>query len=232
MSRRNDIEIIPPFRAGRPAQRADQPSPWGAVTPAETDGVFSSALTRWRANRQARTWEAMATSMKAAKEYYDSRTQAIESYIKSQEAAYRAARLPETAAADAARARAEQHAALRTIEHRQELAELNRMTELARVEAALAEAHQALRVQYELGYGVIFNRRTADLLDAELAVAERRAVQRQHLKELENAKPARSGEGNDGMIDDALYEMRAHLHSGGMDTSRIDDIIEWRKLNR
>ena len=140
---------------------------------------------------------------------------------------------PAVAAADAARVNAEKHAALRAVEHRQELAEFSHMTELAHVEAALAEAQQALRTQYELGYGVIFNRRSSDLLDAELAVAERRAIQRQHLKELEHAKPALStSDAGDTLIDDALYEMRANLHAGGMDTSRIDDIIERRKSGR
>jgi hypothetical protein len=208
-------------------------APRHATNSAVPNGVLSSALVRWRANRQTRTWEAMTTSMKAAKEYYDSRTQAIESYIKSEEAAYRAQNLPAVAAADSARVNAEKRGALRAVEHRQELAELSRMTELARVEAALAEAQQALRTQYELGYGVIFNRRSSDLLDAELAVAERRAIQRQHLKEIERAKPALSAsDAGNTLIDDALYEMRANLHAGGMDTSRIDDIIERRKSAR
>jgi hypothetical protein len=166
-------------------------------------------VTQWRANRQTRTWEALSTTMEAAKKYYDAQTQAIESYIKCQETAFRA-------------------------HHRNEMAELHRMTEIVRTQAVLLEAEQALQAQREFGYAMIASKRNCELLDLELAVAERRAVQRQHLRELEgNAHSARSdADAGNELIDDALYQMRANLNANGLDTSGIDAVIDRRKASR
>jgi hypothetical protein len=233
MSKRYDIEIFPPSKVAR----SPVPHPANIMPlapPANSGGIFESMVTQWRANRQTRTWEALTTTIEAAKKYYDAQTQAIESYTKCQEAAFRAQRLPEVAAFDAARTRAEREEELRVIYHRNEMAELHRMTEITRAEAVLLEAEHALQAQREFGYGMIASKRNCELLDLELAVEERRAIQRQHLRELEdNAHSARrDADASNELIDDALYQMRANLNANGLDTSGIDAVIDRRKSLR
>ena len=67
------------------------------------------------------------------------------------------------------------------------------------------------------------------LLDIELAIAERRAILRQHFAELDRAmREANAGSADADTMDNALYQARAQLNAHGLDTSAIDTILERR----
>jgi hypothetical protein len=232
-------EILPPARGGVPARRENNSV---AVSPPRVNpgGIIDSALTRWEANRHARTIGAVATRTRAEADLFDAQTQALNSYVKRQEAGFRLQELPEVLANDRARRRVQRAEELRQVQHQHEVSEMHRQTEIARVEAVLVDAQQALRAQREFGYTTYelgWKKKQCEMLDVELNAAERRAILRQHLSELErqDASERRSGSdsaaGADG-VDDALYEARAQLNASGLDTGRIDAIIEQRKSSR
>jgi hypothetical protein len=231
-------EILPPSRGGVPARREYN----GVVSPprANPGGMIESTLTRWEANRHARTIGAVAARTRAEADLFEAQTQAVNSYAKRQEAAFRLQELPEILGNDRARRRIERAEELRQVQHRHEVAEMHRQTEIARVAAVLVDAQQALRAQRDFGYStyeLAFKKKNCEILDVELNAAERRAILRQHMAELEQSGSprARSGlasDASDDVIDDALYEKRAQLNASGLDTSRIDAIIEQRKTSR
>src|SRR4029077_8033995 len=76
---------------------------------------------------------------------------------------------------------------VRALQHRGDLARLTRDREHAETEAALVGARQALDAQRDLGTELAWKKRHVDLLDIELALAERRAVLRQQFEELARA---------------------------------------------
>ncbi len=230
MSKRNQLEIIPPSAGmtARPDNRADM---WGVIPQDNSRGLFSSMRTRWRIERQGRTFEAMKTTMEHASEYFDARTEAIESSVKAWEAEHRLQQLPILAAEEAARQREERAEELRELQHRHDMAELRRATERAEAEAALYAAQSTLATERDLGPEIHRKKRGIEMLDFDLAVAERRAVLRQHLVELERAvgRPSaalRSLPESD--LENALYEARAQLNANGLDTSTIDAVLERR----
>jgi hypothetical protein len=229
-------EILPPSRGGVPARRDNN----AAVAPpprVNPGGMIESTLTRWEANRHARTIGAVAVRTRAEADLFEAQTQALNSYVKRQQAGYRLQELPEILGNDRARRRVERQEELRQVQHRYEVAEMHRQTEIARVDAVLVDAQQALRAQRDHGYAtyeLAFARKKCEMLDVELNAAERRAILRQHVAELDQANSAERVPGlgtgaSDDMIDDALYEKRAQLNASGLDTSRIDAVIERRK---
>jgi hypothetical protein len=198
------------------------------------DGVFSSMFTRARLRRRERTLTSLTASMRAAKEYFDTRTKAIESCIKAQEADYRLQQLPVKAAEEAERrreeaerrqeARAEE---LQEQQHRCELADLRRARERAEAEATLLVAQQACEAQRELGPELALKKRAVEMLDVDMALAERRAVLRKHLAGLEPAV-GKIAPGVPSVEENALYEARAQLHASGLDTSALDAVLSGR----
>lgn len=227
MSRRY-IEIIPP---GTPLPDSRHGA-WTAATAVASDtsdGPMVSLFARARARRQARTLRAMAETMEAAKVYFDARRQAIESCIKAQEEEYRLESLPLRSGLEQARQGEEEWEKLRAVEHQSEIAEWQRGGELAEAQAALLAARQALEAQRDLGGELAWKRRQVDLLDIELAIAERRAVLRQHFEELSRAMGGAGARvGSAGALEDALHDARAQLNAHGLDTSAIDAILERR----
>jgi hypothetical protein len=145
--------------------------------------------------------------------------------------------LPEILANDLARRRVDRAEELRRVQHQHELNETRRMTELAHAQVVLVDAQQALAAQRDYGYTTYelgWKKKQCEILDVELNAAERRAILRQHLAELEQQHGAEQRGGShaaasDDALDDALYEARAQLNANGLDTSRIDAMIERRK---
>jgi hypothetical protein len=232
-------EILPPSRGAVPARRDNSAV---VVSPPRVNpgGVIESILTRWEANRHARTIGAVAVRTRAETDLFEAQTQALNSYVKRQQAGYRLQELPEILNNDRARRRIERAEELRQVQHQFEVAEMHRQTEIARVEVVLVDAQQALRAQRDHGYTTYelgWKKKQCEILDVELNAAERRAILRQHLAELEQQHRAEQRGGSDARpnedaLDDALYEARAQLNASGLDTSRIDAAIERRKSPR
>jgi hypothetical protein len=229
-------EILPPSRGA--LARRDGNAVVASPPRVNPGGMIESTLTRWEANRHARTLGALSARTRAEGDLFDAQTQAMSSYVKRQEAAFRLQELPEVLGNDRARRRIERAEELRRVQHQHEVAEINRQTEIARIEAVLVDAQQALRAQHDFGYTtyeLAFKKKNCELLDVELNAAERRAILRQHVAELDQPKSSERSVGvgaNDDAIDEALYEARAQLNASGLDTSRIDALIEQRKANR
>jgi hypothetical protein len=234
MSRRYDIEVLPPNHGGVPARQPQFDDRLSLAAPVIPDGVISSALARWRADRQTRTWAANAATMRAAKDFCDAQLAAMESYLKCEEAGYRIQHLGEKVAGDLARQRAERAEEFRELQHQHDLAHFRRLTELADTEAKLVEATQSLQVQHALGFELAHTKRRSELLELQMGAAEREALLHQHLREQEAKRgPSRAtGSAGDEVIDEALYQMRASLNASGLDTSGVDAVIDARKAPR
>jgi hypothetical protein len=228
-------EILPPSRSQVPARRESSEI---AVAPSriKPGGVVSSTLMRWTAERDARTFTAVAARTRAEGDLFEAQCQAMESFIKRQRVLGHVQELSEIIATDRARRRAERGEELREGQHRHEFAETRRLTELATVERELLDAQQALKAQREYGYSsyeLEWKKRTCEILDVELSAAERRAILRQHLAELDQSEPngaERASAGStDAALDDVLYEARAQLLANGLDTGRIDALLQRRR---
>ena len=178
------------------------------------DGIISSALARRRAERQARTWKARTEAMRSAKDFFDAELAAMESYIRSREAAYRLQTLPERLDAE------------------RQLAHTRRLTEQAEATARLVDANQVLQAQQELGSSIARTKKNCELLDVQMAAAEREAILEEHLREHEtNALSARLPAPAGGDVDE-LYRLRASLHAQGIDASAVDAVIQQRGATR
>ncbi len=225
------MEIIPPSRSRLPARQD------GAFLPAEPPrinpgGLVSSTLTRWEANRHARVLGALTERTKAQAGLFDAQSQALESYVKRQRAGARVQELPEMIATDRAKRRAERADELRNAQHQYELAETRRITEIAHATRVLVDAQQALTAQREHGYdsyALEWKKRKAEILEVELTAAERRAILREHMGEVEQAsEPGLNPGSSDDDVDDALHEARSQLRASGLDTGKIDAVLARR----
>jgi hypothetical protein len=148
--------------------------------------------------------------MQAAKAYFDARREAIQACIKAQEEDYRLRALPDRNLNDGQHQAEERSEELRALQHRGELGRLTRDREHAETEAVRVAARQALDAQRDLGTELVWKKRRVDLLDVELAIAERRAILRQHFDELDRAmRGINPGAGNSAAVENALYEARA-----------------------
>jgi hypothetical protein len=166
---------------------------------------------------------------------FEAQREAMDSFIKRQRMIGHVQELPEIIATDRARRRAERAEELRDLSNRHEIAETRRMTERAIVERDLVDAQQALTAQWDHGYSsyeLEWKKRTCEMLDVELSAAERRAILRQHLAELDQSEPNGAGRASagsaDAALDDTLYEVRAQLLANGLDPSGIDALIQRR----
>jgi hypothetical protein len=225
------VEIIPP-NSRSPARRVEQavvPSP--RINPG---GGVSSMLMRWEANRHARTFSALAERTRAEANLFDAQTQAMESYIKRQRVAARVQELPEIIGFDRLQRRVERETELREMRHQGELAQMRRMTEVAHAERVLVDAQQALKAQRDYGYRsyeLEWKKRSCEILELELSAAERRAILREHLAELDPAAvsaPTLKADAGDQEIDAALHEARSQLRASGLDTAKLDAILARR----
>jgi hypothetical protein len=212
-----------------------------AVSPQRVDpgGVVSSTLMRWTAERHTRTLTAVAARTRAEADLFDAQSEAMESYVKRQRVLGRLQELPEIIATDRAHRRAERAEELREVYHRHEVADVHRLTELAYVERELLDAQQALKAQRDYGYSsyeLEWKKRSCEMLDVELSAAERRAILREHLAELDQADVNRTqkvqADTSDAELDDSLYEARAQLLANGLDAGRIDALIERRRAKK
>jgi hypothetical protein len=230
-------EILPPVRTvpAKPDRVATEQMMIERVRPG---GPIRSHLMRWSADRDVPTLKAVAARIKAEAEVFEAQALVAEKFVLRQRKVAEVEELPETIASDRARRRAENAEALRQAEHKYEVGELTRLTEIAHAQAALVDARQALRAQVEHGYmtyELAFEKKYNELLDIELDAEERRAILREHKEQ--RASRSRSGsflghDVSDDLIDDALHEKRIQLEHEGLDTSRLDAVIERRRTAR
>ena len=185
---------------------------------------------RRKAERDTRTLTTVAIRTRAETDLFEVQAEAMESYIKRQRVLGRLQELPEIIATDRARRRAERAEELREVYHRHEVAEIRRLIDVASLERDLVDAQQALMAQRDHGYGryeLEWKKRSCEILDVELSAAERRAVLRQHLAELDQVEPEAA---SDAALGDALFEARSQLLANGLDTSRIDALLQRRRV--
>ena len=223
-------EIIPPSRAQVPARR--EAGIAVASSRVNPGGVISSAFMRWTAERHARTLTAVAVRARAEGDLFAAQTEAMESFINRQRTVARVQELAEIIETDRANRRAERAEERREQQHLHEIAETRRLTALAQVERELVDAEQAVKAQRDHGYGAYeleWKKRSWEILNVELGVAEKRAMLREHYALLDESKRTRNVNGSplddDAALEDALYAARAELLANGLDTSRIDSLL-------
>jgi len=227
-------DILPPLRT-LPTKTRETATPTIVPSRVQPGGIIDSTMMRWEANRHARAFTAVAGRTRAEADLFDAQTQLVEAYGGRQRAVARLQELPEIISNERAKRRVERAEELRQVEHRHELTEARRMTEIAHAETTLVDAQQALRAQREHGYTtyeLAWKKKNCEMLDVELSAAERRAILREHVAQLEVPKDRGASLGSevgDEVIDDALYERRGQLLAAGLDTSCIDAVIERRK---
>lgn len=232
-------EILPPERPSSQVTRRDTTTVSVSPPRIHTGGIVESTLTRWEANRQSRAVDAITRRTQSESALMKAQTEVMETYVARHRAAYRVQELPEILANDRAQRRVERANQLRDVQHRYEMAETKRLTELSHAQATLTDAQQALAAQRSYGdltYKLAWRRKGSDMLEIELSDAERRAVLRQHTQEMDGGSSQRllstGGDETEETIDDALHERRSQLAASGIDTSRVDDAIERRRARR
>lgn len=187
---------------------------------------------RWRSRRRSRMLEVLAEEMAARQAFFDARTQAVESAIKAREAEYRFHELPQLTFDGNRYRQQERDGEYRVLQDRQYLAELQQAIARIDEEIGIMAARQRRGAKRELGFAVEHKKHRIELLDAELAIAERHAVLRDHLRAF-----ASSGDQADELseMEELLHETRAQLRASGLDTTRLDEEIarlEKQRLSR
>jgi len=209
------------------------------LVPARTepgDGFFESAKSR--AERDAESFGALTLRTQSEAGLFDAERELIDVYARRQRALAALHELPEILASERERRRAERAEELRQAQHRYETKEVGRMAELAQAEAVLVEAKQALRAQREYGYTTFqlaWKKKYCEMLDVELGAAERLAILRQHDKGLAQAftaPPSLRVDAQDAEIDETLHARRSELAASGLDTGRIDSLLERRRSRK
>lgn len=220
------VEIIPPDRSL--AKRSLNGIATVARARTNPGGLVSSTLTRWEANGQTRAISAVAERTRAEADLFEAQTQALESYVKRQAAAARVEELPEIIAAERAGRRAARAEELRQMQNKYNVAQLRRQTELARAEAILEDARQALNAQREHGvhyHGLGWKQKIGE---RELYVEEQQVILSEHRKrvagkdfnELQHAS------------NEELLQRRAEMNADGHDTRAIDDELARRSASK
>lgn len=233
-------EILPPERSTTQVARRENTTVSISPPRIYTGGIVGSTLTRWEATRQARALDAMTRRTQSESALMKAQTEIMETYAARHRAAYRVQELPEIMANDRAQRRVERANKLREAQHTYEVAEVKRLTELSHAETVLTDAKQALEAQRSYGavtYKLGWKKKASEMLEVELSDAERRAVLRQHSEEMESGGAQRRlapthNDESEETIDDALHDRRSQLAASGMDTSRVDDVIERRRARR
>lgn len=228
-------DIIPPINVLPPRMQQTVAN----LVPARTNAgtLIDTYFARRSAEQQTETLRALVERSAAETNLFDSEKDLIDAYARRTRALGDLLELPEILASERATRRAERAELLRQAQHRYEVAEVKRTTELTHVDALLVDARQALRAQREYGYTtyeLAWKKKFCEMLDVELGAAERLAILRQHNKGLAKAltPTAPPSNGSDETIDETLHMQRSELAASGLDTSRIDSLIERRKARR
>ncbi|GEM_PF-6449711 len=229
-------EILPPTRI-LPTKAHDSVASTLVAPRTRPGDLIESYFLRKSAARDGETYGVLARRAQAEATLFDAERELIDAYGRRTRALANLQELPEILANERAIRRSERAEDLRQAQHRYEVAEVKRLTELAQVEAVLVDAQQALRAQREYGYTtyeLAWKKKYCEMLDVELGAAERLAILRQHDKNLARAlSPPRTQTLNanisDDAIDETLHTQRSELAASGLDTSRIDSLIERRK---
>lgn len=221
--------------------------PKNALVTVKVPGVaVNSMMAKWQFENRTRAVDALTRLNHSEAALFQAQTEVVETTIKKREALFRLQELPERLGHELAVRRMERANSFREAQHSYEVNEARRITELIRAETehmhakselarartTLTDAEQQLRAQKEHGYfnyELAHKKKSLELLDLELSEAERRALLKQHVRELEVGETLAD---QDDVVDDALYAKRAELNASGLDCSRLDAAIEVRKAKR
>jgi hypothetical protein len=211
-------EILPPLRPSTPAVR-ETVAPVRAPTYSSGDAL-DGMLTRWEADRDTRTLVVLTKKANALSTFIDAGTALLKSDTAYRQAWAELQDGPEKLAHERNVRRVDRAESYRHVQHVYEGNEMRRATDRAYLESALTDAQQHLRAQQEYGYTtheIIHKKKQHELLDLDMEAEEKKAILRQHRNE--------SDENDDGILD-MLYRKRERLNARGLDTSKIDDVIE------
>ena len=181
-------------------------------------GPLQALGTRFQADRDAKTLDALTRKTQSFTAYIDSRTQLVEKQSQHVRALTAHQELPEILGHEVAVRRVERIEIYRQVQHSHEMGEKRRKTELTCADVALTDAEQQLKAQREHGsktYDLKWKKQDYETLNLEMSAREKRAALRD--------KPKDDG------IDEALYAQRDELNAYGLDTTKVDDLIERRK---
>jgi hypothetical protein len=208
-----------------------------------TSGFLESAVVRFRNNNSARATEARTRFTRSQVALTDAQTQLVEAEIKHQDALVRLQENPERVGHEVAMRRLSRAQSYRERQHDFEVTVLRQRNELTDIEAeythkkaalthartVLLDAEQQLEAQEQYGffnYKLAHRKKAAEQLAIEMDEAERRALLKKHLRQMEMAE-APSVETHTE-IDDALLARRDQLNAAGLNTDAIDRIIRER----
>lgn len=213
------------------------------LTPNE--GPIEATFTRWNAEWNATTGKAIARLKEVQASIVDADTKLSESTIRNREAAHRLEMLPERFAHERNVQQAKWGEDLRAIYRVSEINEAQHYQALTRertaltfeqakfviAQAALVDAEQQLDAQKRYGetkYALTHQKQSYELLGVQLSIEELKAVHAKTVRDL-GGEPAALPAPDDREINDALLARREQLDANGLDTSKIDTVIESRK---
>jgi hypothetical protein len=221
MARKYLMELFPP---GAPVPRNDDPRrEQDHLRPYEAADLFRGMIARSHSRRRAKILETSTAEMNAAQAYFDARKQAVESCIKARAAEYRLRELPQITSDDERHGQDERGAEQRAMQGRRQLSELRQEIERLDAERGATASRQQLAARRDLGLALEWKKQGIEILDAELGIAERRAVLSDQMHDLGRSNSTREDELS--QIDELLHETREQLRASGLDTTRIDEEI-------
>lgn len=222
-------EILPPLRSAQVTIARPQSAVITVNVPgAHTGGPVASALNKWRYDYTSRAVDSLTKLNHSEAALFNAQTAVVEATIKKRDVLFRLQELPEKLGHELAVRRVERADTYRQAQHRYEMNEAQRRTELTHAEVALThgktaltDARQQLKAQEKHGdstYELAWKKKHLEMLDVELNAAERRVVLRQHRIELE--KPSEED------VEERLYRGRAEALADGDDSAIEEEIDE------
>lgn len=208
-------EILPPLRNAQVTVARPQSAIVTVAVPgARTGGYVQSAVNEWRWRYTAKAVDSLTKLNTSEAALFNAQTQVIESTVKKHEALFKLQELPEKLGHELAVRRVERADTYRQAQHRYEMNEAQRRTELTHAEVALThgktaltDARQQLKAQEKYGdstYELAWKKKHLEMLDVEMNAEERRTVLRQHRISLEHEPREADGEDIEEEIDEML----------------------------
>jgi len=167
-----------------------------AVPGARTGGYVQSAVNEWRWRYTAKAVDSLTKLNHSEAALFNAQTAVVEATIKKRDVLFRLQELPEKLGHELAVRRVERADTYRQAQHRYEVNEAQRRTELTHAEVALThgktaltDARQQLKAQEKHGdstYELAWKKKHLEMLDVEMNAEERRTVLRQHRISLEH----------------------------------------------
>lgn len=239
---RKDIEILPPVRSV-----IEKPKPLtitARVPGLAQHGAIDSYFATRRYGYTTKTANALTTLNNAEAALFNSQTAATVAKVKLDDALFQLQEAPERRGHELALRRAQRAHEIREVQHRYEVNEYRRVKEVKLAQAedthakatlthsrtVLKDAEQQYDAQVRYGgktHELRHAKENLELLDIRLEEDERRALLRGQLRDIEEEQMAAE---IDEDIAKILGEHRDALDSAGLDTSRVDRVLNRRRF--